>query len=315
MAIAIYLGKRPYQGPVELTRDKSNLVSAILKYYGSYFEPKRIEIWQYATNEVLGGKSKAIHKVESREEAYGILDGISKRYATNPEGILDYLEVMVRGVWRMNHSSAPGYIQLNNSETWRGDFGDLEINALASGEVSDIIDLLWRDSNARTGLMSNFIDTFQGYDNESFDVDSMLFALGVPHEVSVGDWFASYFKRLDLYLVRLLGSIEKDNPSISSYIRLVNRLALSSDLYDISFFRAYLRQASEKTNVEIDFKHSLKLVGRSEKSYRNLYNELTMSIPHILKHALERDAEIKLKLANEAKKLTGQQDLESGPDS
>jgi hypothetical protein len=134
---------------------------------------------------------------------------------------------------------------------------------------------------------------------------SMVYALGIPSQVSVSQWLAFHFKRPDYYLNRVLSSMEKENPTIHTYIRLINREALTSDIYKIRNFRDHLKQLAKMTEVKVDYTSSLQLIGVNPESYRLMYMQLTKSLTDVLENSLETDKAINSKLQQQAAKLVG----------
>jgi hypothetical protein len=304
MTISVMLARKPYTTPAERVIDKCKLLREIHEWLGLHFEARSIEEWRTATDESLGGKRLSQYPIEAQASVAAVLDEIAKKYK-GYVGLELPVIITIKGAWRTDRSPIAGYLTMSNDFDWRKTYGDIEIGAFATGEVTDLVEILWRSELRRDLLVSDFINKFSAYDTEAHEIESIIFALGVPTVVSVSEWVASYFKNPPSYFIHILTSMEKDNPTIKTYVRLINRLALATDLYRIEHFKDYLKQTSKKTNVVMDFRLSLQLVGKELQSYKHLYEELSSSLALVLKNSLPPDEEIDGKLQKESAKLAG----------
>jgi len=303
MTISIMLGKKPYTSPAKRFVDKCELTNAVYEWLGVYFEARRIEEWQNATDESLGGKLLNQYPVETPANVAPILRQVARRYEGHV-GLELPIIITIKGVWVVDEPIG-GYITMSNHEDWRDAYGDIEIGVLASGEVTDVVELIWKSELTREELVTNFLREFSRFEDDFFDMESIVFALGVPSTVSVSQWLASHFKSPSYYFMRVLSSMEEESPEIHAYIRLINRLALTSDLYKIQYFRDYIKQVAKKVDVAVDYRSSIQLVGRNRESYKHMYQELSNSLAQVLKNSLPQDKEIDGKLQKESAKLAG----------
>ncbi len=304
MTVSIMLGRKPYTPPAQSFAAKSELLRQVYEWLGLHFEARRIEEWQNATDESLGGKLIDQYPIETPERVAPILSQVARKYERHV-GLSLPIILTIKGVWATDTKPVGGYITMSNHQDWRDAYGDIEIGALASNDVTDITEIMWKSDITREGLVTNFLREFAGFDNESFDMESIVFALGVPSLVSVSQWLASHFKSPSYYFMRVLSSMESENPAIHTYIRLINRLALTSDLYKISHFKEHLKQIATRTEVALDHRASLQLIGRTLESYKRMYQELAKSLTQVLESSLPRDKEIDSRLQKESAKLAG----------
>jgi hypothetical protein len=313
MTIAVSIGKKPYSSVLQTTLGKFALASEIVKWMQAYFEAKRVEVWVNASDETLGGRMERNYTLEDRRDVPVILDKVANE---NKEklGVLENLVVVVKGVWQTGDYALPAYVGISNGKLWRETYGDIEVNVFPSGEIEDISQLIWHDEDVRTGVVTNFLKEFGRFGDESLDMESIVYAYGIPTQVSVGDWLASYFRRPDLYFVRFLRSLEQDNPTIGTYIRMINRLALTGDLYDIPNFRKHIQEVGGRNKVKVDFGASLKLVGETPEAYKSLYRELSVSLAEIIEKSLPKDRQIDENLRAVSAKLAGFATFEKSPD-
>jgi hypothetical protein len=308
MTISIMLGKKPYTSPAKRFVAKCELTNSVHEWLGVYFEARRIEEWQNATDESLGGKLLNQYQVETPANVAPTLRQIAHQHE-NHVGLDLPVIVAIRGVWVVDEPIG-GYITMSNHEEWRDAYGDIEIGLLASDAVTDVVELIWKSEVTRESLVTNFLRKFSGFENDFFDVESIVFALGVPSSVSVSEWLASHYKNPSYYFMRVLTSMEEESPEIRTYIRLINRLALTTDLYRIEDFRRYIKQVAKKTDVAADYRSSIQLIGRNLSSYKHLYEELSASLAQVLKNSLPRDKEIDGKLERESARLSGSSTLD-----
>jgi hypothetical protein len=297
------LAKKPYTSPAKRFVAKCELTNTIYEWLGAYFEARRIEEWQNATDESLGGKLLNRYAVETPANVAPTLREIASRYEKHV-GLDLPIILTIKGIWIVDEPIG-GYVTMSNNEDWRDSYGDIEIGALASGEITDVVELIWKSELTREGLASNFLRKFSPFEDEYFDTESIVFALGVPTNVSVSQWLASHYKNPSYYFMRVLSSMEEENPAIRTYIRLINRLALTTDLYKIEPFRDYLKQVAKKTDVAVDYRSSIQLVGKKPESYKHLYGELSSSLTQVLKDSLPEDKEIDGKLQKASAVLAG----------
>ena len=296
------LDKKPYTSPAKRFVGKCEFLRSIHEWLSMYFETKRIEEWADATDESLGGRLLNRYPVETPQNVAGILN----RIAQSHESAVGELPLIVtmRGVWNIDQP-IPGYLTMSNEDEWRRTYGDIEIGSFASGDVTDIVEPIWKTDVTKEGLVTNFLREFAGFEDDLYEMGSIVYALGIPSQVSVSKWFASHFKRPDYYLNRVLSSMEKEDSSIHTYIRLINREALASDIYKIQNFRDHLKQITKMFQVTMDHRASLQLIGRTPESYRLMYAQLANSLKTVLENSLETDKEINSKLQQQSAKLVG----------
>ncbi|MGI0069929.1 MAG: hypothetical protein ACREAN_06720 [Nitrosopumilaceae archaeon] len=306
MTVSIMLQKKPYTSIIDQTRNKISLLSEIFKSYGHIFEPKRIEVWQTSTTEALGGKRLLESSIDSPLDVTNALDAVCRVYKERYNEWGSEIIVNLRGVWVNGLTRIAGYMSTNNIDDWRRAYGDIELNVFSSEDTSDICDLFWQDETQVESLVLNFIKKYRNYEDDIFSLASIVYALGVPSDVSVSQWRTSYFREPYRYLVRLLESLVKENDKLSSYVRLFHRAGIMADLYGISYFRDHLSQVAKKTDVKIDFGSSLLLLGNKPNSYENMYKELSSSISHILENSLVKDSDIDRRLERFSAEVSGQ---------
>jgi hypothetical protein len=310
MTVSIMLARRPYTTPAERVVDKCQLLRDIHEWLGLYFEARTVEEWRTATDESLGGKRVSQYPIEVPANVAHVLNETARKYKSHV-GLELPVIITIKGAWRTDETPIAGYVTMSNDFDWRKTYGDIEIGAFAKGEITDVVEVFWKTEQKRQELVSDFMNKFSGYDTATHEMESIIFALGVPTVVGVSEWVASYFKKPPAYFINVLSSMEKDNPTIKTYIRLINRLALASDLYRIEHFKDYLKQTTKRTNVAMDFRLSLQLVGKDLQSYKHLYEELSSSLAQVLRNSLPPDEEIDGKLQKESAKLAGFSTLDS----
>lgn len=309
MGLSILLKRKEFASISDQTKSKLFLASEICKFYAYHFEPRRIEVWRDASNESLGGIQ--VDKPLDFEDPSGVssaLLGIYHRHETDVD-LLYNLVVKILGTWTFDDTRMTGYVEMTNDNQWRGSLGDIELDVYATKDVSDIVDLFWKSEKQVDDLVARFIEKFKGFEDDSHSLSHIIFALGPPCEVLVSDWRTSYSRIPNIYFQIFLRTMQKIQPEITTYIRLVNKGALTSDLYAINYFKEHLKRVAEKFGVKIDLGTSLVLVGREVGSYRKMYDELSSSLFRVLERSLQKDDDVVSKLRRETARLVGQETL------
>lgn len=303
MTVAISLGEKQFVSVIEQRDSKLIYADRVHKWFASYFRAKRMEVWKNATDEALGGVM--LDKIPIGPETR-FLEAATKAISTKGAS-LDNLILLVRGVWedQKNNPRFPAYMSINLQDKWADIYGDIEVNVFASGEVEDIVQLLWGDEEIRSGLVENFTKEFADYDDKAINTESIVYALGVPSEVSVRNWKASYFKNPNFYFLKFLSSLQSDYPDLNPYVRLMNHSVLASDLYRTTFFTDIIERIGKETNVGVDYSNSISLLGRKLESYGTMYEELSKSIFQILSKSLELDKSIDARISAEVSRMAG----------
>ena len=246
MGISIQLNKKPYVSIEDQTKSKLLLTSEVCKSLAYHFEPKSVEVWKNASNESFGGIriGEPFDISEDPSLIVSALDQVQRKYRGNLD-LLYHLVVKIRGIWTFDNIHVGGYVETTNDTLWARSLGDIELDVYATKEVSDIVDLFWRGEQV-DALVEQFIERFSGFEDDSHILVDIVFALGAPFEALVSDWYTSYSKVPHSYFQTFLRTMETLQPDIYTYVRLINRRALTSDLYDIDYFKQYLDLVGNK---------------------------------------------------------------------
>jgi hypothetical protein len=304
MTVSITLGRKPYSSVKEQAKSRYAFAYGTLKWFSAYFEARNVEVWADASDEALGGRQLDMIRITQHGEFPGIAAGILQKYESG-DTPLSSIILVIRGVWKHQGLTLPAYIGINNLERWRENYGDIEVNTFTSGDVNDVVELIWKDEEMLQGLVNNYMEEFGHFEEEGLEMESIVYCLGVPNEVNLSKWLASYYKTPIHYFTRLLGSVESENPRIHTYVRLINRLALASDLYDIKFFRDHIKELGGKRSVDVDYRSSIKLIGYTPESYGKFYEDLAKSIMEVLTKSLPKDSEVDELLRTQSARLAG----------
>jgi hypothetical protein len=108
---------------------------------GLYFEAKRVEEWVDATDESLGSRLLNRYSVETPQSVAPILNKIAHSHEAHV-GELPII-VTLKGIWKIDEPIG-GYLNMSNQDDWRDTYGDIEVGAFASGDITDIVELIWK---------------------------------------------------------------------------------------------------------------------------------------------------------------------------
>ncbi len=291
MGISISLSKKPYQHPEDIAESKLNLLQEVFSSYKGYFNASRIELWRFAASEALGGEQVDAAKVQN---PVSVTDEIGKLWETHKRNwaLLESMILRIRGAWNLDHLSLPGLIALNSQEDWRNSYGDIEITSYRKGDIEDLVSVFWKDKETARVFVNGLMDRFAGFEDGSHSLSSILVGSGAPPVQPVTAWLSSYHRTPSNFVSAVISTMREVDPQIRTYFRLVSQSGISGEFYHNPLFRSNLREISQKVNVELDDRSSLKLFGKEETSYGRMLNSLFSFLKPVIIAGIPGDEKI-----------------------
>jgi hypothetical protein len=271
-------------------------------YDGKIFFPNNIEIWRGPPSESLGGRltEKFPKEKETIADPFRLLAQLRK-FLSNRELVLDQLlssVIVINGIWDFDGIRFAGFLSINNNDSWRRVYRDIEMDAYGRGEIEDLVDVLWKLDYIKSMInqLVKRIDLIKS--KQPIKPHEIFFTTGVPvygepenlmavHFLGNRDLIKFYYSTLSKQGDRVIK--DKMRPLKGSFV--VGAIA------DHRVAQRKLQEGLKEHYIEEIHGNSVTYIAKEPNSFTNLYKQLYDTVFKPAMKELPKAKDVKLKIA------------------
>ena len=240
-------------------------------YDGKVFVPESIELWYNTPDPALGGESDPTVKVSEVFKDIATLRTKLSDKSFNLERLMSTI-IVINGHWDFTGTLIPGFFSINNSAAWRGTYKDIEVDATGTGELNDLIDLIWKRED-KDGIVTNLVKHLKRAESgQQATPNIVFFSLGIPARGDVENLLGIYLKDRRSLIDFLYSTLsEKADPAIKDKITPLNRTFFIKAITEQKIVQDRLDSSLRDTQIIEEPVGSFTYIGKDRKAFSELY--------------------------------------------
>jgi hypothetical protein len=300
--MGVYVSLRNQRGEYIPFKDASlirlHYAAEIIRYFyeGRVFVPESIQVWMGFPSKTLGGQKKVDREVSEPFKDIALIrqELISGSYSF--EQLLSTV-IVISGSWDLAGNKLAGFISVNNNPAWRRVYRDIEIDAHGSGDIEDLVDMLWKSEN-REGIISDFIKKIKASEKEQKLVPyEIFFSIGAPVKGEVESLMAVHFNQRKALIDFLYSTAsEKGDPDVRDKMPPLARDFFIGSIADQEIVNERLERTLQEAFIKEYVGNSVTYIAKERESFTKLYERFYKAVFKPAMSELPRSEEVKLRI-------------------